>query len=53
MSRFEKHGGMIALFDASDFARALQKAYESRNEPVPVMEFPWDLSLLCKTIDAK
>ena len=29
----------LAQFDAMDFANALQQAYLTRNNPVPVMEF--------------
>ena len=50
MSRFEKHGGMIALFDHNDFADAMQIAYETRNNPVPVMDFPWDYSAFTKIV---
>jgi len=53
MSRFEKHGGMVAQFDSMDFANALQTAYLNRNNPVPVMEFPWDFSILQKVISAQ
>jgi hypothetical protein len=53
MSRFEKHGGMIALFDHMDFANAMQVAYDNRKIPVPVMEFPWDYSLFRKVVGAK
>jgi len=53
MSRFEKHGGMIALFDHMDFAAAMNIAYHNRKTPVQVMEFPWDYSLFRKVVGAK
>lgn len=53
MSRFEKHGGMIALFDHMDFAAAMNIAYQNRKTPVQVMEFPWDYSLFRKVVGAK
>jgi hypothetical protein len=52
VSRFEKHGGLIAHFDYQDFADAMNAVYHSRKAVYPVMDFPWDYSPLCKVVGA-
>jgi hypothetical protein len=53
MSRFENHGGEIAHFNPSDFAKALDEVFHSpveRFQEIPV--FPWNLEALVEYIGA-
>jgi hypothetical protein len=53
MSRFENHGGEIAHFHPSDFARALNEVYHepvSKVQEIPI--FPWNLEALVENLGA-
>jgi len=53
MSRFENHGGDIALFDYHDFALALNEYYHTGRNKTDVIEvpnFPWNLDQLIKHV---
>jgi hypothetical protein len=53
MSRFENHGGEIAHFDPSDFARALNKVYHSPVDKFQELpSFPWVLEPLIEHLRA-
>jgi hypothetical protein len=47
MSRFENHGGEIAHFNPTDFAKALNEVYHAPvNEVREIPSFPWVLEPL-------
>jgi hypothetical protein len=53
MSRFENHGGEIAHFNPSDFARALHKVYHEPGEKLTeIPDFPWNLDPLIESLCA-
>jgi len=53
MSRFENHGGEIAHFDPSDFARALNEIFHEPPDKIyEIPHFPWNLESLAESLGA-
>lgn len=52
MSRFENHGGEIAHFNPTDFAKALHDVYHTHTRFREIPNFPWNLDPLIEDIGA-